>query len=191
VNRRQLLRAGGATLAGVVAGAGTAAQLSNNAAAATVAPSGLSVSGADQTTEDGTVADLRLSVEASWSYDLPANSSPETWTTALLVTDGDATAEIDSASGDALYLSNSGTAALAGSVLAGGMYDASTFRAPDDGDTTTVTLGVGLTLTVTGGGQTLASGTATTTVDVAVTNEAYRATEYGSVGGDGAVTVEG
>jgi len=188
MDRRQLLRYGVASVVGVTAGGTIVAETTDTAAAA-VSMGTLSVSDAATTTDDGSVADVLLSLSGEWQYDLPAGTSPATWTAEAVVTNGDSQATVDTTSGEAQYLRNSGSYELSGSLLQTDVYDAETFAAPD-GKTREVTMGVAVVFRVTSDSdRVLAASTIQDTATVSVTNRAYNATQYGSVGGDGAVNV--
>lgn len=191
MERRELLRASGAALAGTAVGATVLAQTPDRTAAATVAPKGLTIDGAEQTSPNGRVRNVTATTDAQWSYDLPGKKNPETWRLALVATDGESQTTIDETSGAAKYLTFSGDATLSGSVLDADGYSAEMFAAPEAETVTTVTVGLGLTFDVTNpDGDELARATTATTAEVKITNEGWQATEYGSVSGDGSVSVE-
>jgi len=191
MQRRELLRYGVATVAGATAGGTIIAQTTDTASAsASVAMGTLAVADASTTTDDGTVGNVAVQIDGQWQYDLPGGKSPDSWTVTLGITDGEQTATVDETGGNAKYLQNSGSYSLQGSITKTDLYDASDFAAPEN-KTRELTLGVFIAFTVLDGdGEALAAATLTDTGTVAVTNEGYVATEYGSVSGEGALTVE-
>ncbi|TQQ78607.1 hypothetical protein EGH24_13880 [Halonotius terrestris] len=188
MRRRTLLAAGVSGAAGLVAGPLLASEQATADAAVSLGT--LDVRGAETTTADGTVSDVTARVSAAWKYDLPAGSDPDSWQLRLLVSDGDATATLDSATGDAKYLSASGEADLAGSLLATDVFSAEVFAAPDAGQTREVPVGLGLGFKVTSpDDRVLAAASHTDTATVAITHDSYDATLHGSAGGSGSLTV--
>jgi len=190
MERRELLRASGAALAGTAVGATMLAQTPDRTSAATVAPTGLTIDGTERTTPNGLVRDVNATTDAQWSYDLPGGKNAATWRLALVATDGESQTTIDETSGEAKYLTFSGDATLSGSVLDADGYTAEMFAALEADTVTTVTVGLGLRFSVTTpDGEELARATTATTAEVEITNRGWQATEYGNVGGDGSVSV--
>jgi hypothetical protein len=179
VSRRKLI-ASGATLA---VGGGGVALLASQPAAAQV---DLSVPDESYSGKDGTVTDVPLSVEGSYSYQAP---EPDTATLTLSITpDGaDNFAAIgsheDSLSGE----SGMGEFGISGSVLDHPSLSAGDFSA-DAGETTTTAIVVRVGFVVKAGGETVAEDSATDTATVAVENTSV-ATAI-TVSADGTLTVE-
>ncbi|UXF50935.1 MAG: hypothetical protein HQRvContig03_14 [Haloquadratum phage sp.] len=137
---------------------------------------------------DESVTALTLSVDIEWAYDLPDSASPSTVVVELAAaTDGETPTVVASAESAELFTEAEGTESLEAGLL-GEVVDADAL-APGSGERET-TIDVEARLRVeNSGGDVLAEATATDTAPVTVERTA-EASEYGSVGGSGAVTIE-
>jgi len=188
MERRTLLKHGASGLAGLGAGYAIVEQSTNNASAA-VSMGALSIDGDEATTQDGTIEDVSVSLNASWDYDLPSGKDPHRWRLILSVTDGEGVGTVDKTHDAAKYLSSNGEVSLSGSLTETTVYSAQDFAAPE-GKKKTVTIGFVLEFEVVStDGTVLAFSSLEDTADVAVTNEAYRPQEHGSADGTGSVTI--
>jgi len=137
---------------------------------------------------DELVTALTLSCEVGWAYDVPDSAAPSTVVVELAAaTDGDDLTQVASAESAELFTEAQGTESLEAGLL--GDVVAADALAPADGERETV-VDVEARLRVeNSGGEVLAEATATDTAPVTVERTAS-ASEYGSVGGTGSVTIE-
>jgi hypothetical protein len=137
---------------------------------------------------DESVTALTLSVDIEWAYDVPDSASPSTVVVELAAaTDGDALTTVASAESAELFTEAEGSESLEASLL--GDVVAADELAPTDGEReTTVSLEASMRVEDSGG-EVLAEASATDTAPVTVERTAS-ASEYGSVGGSGEVTIE-
>lgn len=174
------------------AGLGTGYYLvdrSTDSASAAVSMDGLSISDASKTTQDGTVENVTVDVSGNWEYKLPAGKSPDTWTVTLSVSDGENVDTVAETSGDAMYLNNSNSYEVSGSVTDTSVYSTEDFKAPE-GKIRKVTMAFVLVFSVvSSSGDELARAQLEDTGKVEVTNEAYNAQDFGSVNGDGGLSI--
>lgn len=189
MNRRDLVK----HIAVGSAGLGTGYYLmdrSTNTASAEVSMGSLSISDAEKTTDDGTIENITVDVSGSWEYQLPAGKSPDKWTVTLSVSDGEDVAEVAQTSGEAMYLTNSGEHSLAGSVTDTELYSVDDFHAPQ-GKIKKVTMAFVLVFSVvSSSGDGLARASLEDTGKVEIANEGYQPTDYGSLNGDGNLSIE-
>jgi hypothetical protein len=170
---------GAATLAGLQAAGESAAQT-----ALTLDVAGDSATlGADES-----VTALTLAVDVEWAYDLPESAAPSTAIVELAAaTDGEP-AVVASAESAQLFTEADGTESFEVGLL-GEVVEASEL-APESGSReTTVTVEARLRVE-SDDGDVLARETATDTAPVTVERDSVEASEYGSVGGSGSLTIE-
>lgn len=190
MDRRTLLSSAGAGIAGLSTGAILLSQ--TNTATASVSAGTLDISGAEKTTDDGTISDVVATVEGDWSYDLPSGKSPDTWQVVLQAgkAESENVAIVAAETGDAKYLNNNGTYNLNGSLVETDIFNTSDFEAEDAGDTTTVKIDCYLWLQVfNSSDRILAKATLQDTAEVTITEKAYEASRYGSASGSGSLNV--
>lgn len=137
---------------------------------------------------DESVTALTLSVDIEWAYDVPDSAAPATVVVELAAaTDGDAPTVVASAESAELFTEASGEESLEAGLL--GEVVAADALAPADGERET-TIDVEASMRVeNSAGDVLAEATATDSAPVTVERTAS-ASEYGSVGGSGEVTIE-
>lgn len=186
MRRRALLRASAAAIggAGATAGLVTLAGDSEAQTALTLDVTGDSATlGADES-----VTALSLSVDVEWAYDVPDSAAPSTVVVELAAaTDGDTPTVVASAESAELFTEADGSESLEAGLL-GEVVDADAL-APADGERETI-VDVEASMRVEdSGGEVLAEATATDTAPVTVERTAD-ASEYGSVGGSGELTIE-
>ena len=186
MRRRDLLRTSAAAVGGGGATLGlvSLADESSAQAALTLAVTGDSATlGADES-----VTALTLSCDVEWAYDLPDSASPSTVVVELAAaTDGDAPTQVASAESAELFTEAEGTESLEAGLL--GEVVAAEALAPADGERET-TVDVEASMRVeNSAGEVLAEAAATDTAPVTV-ERTVEASEYGSVGGSGALTIE-
>ena len=185
MNRRTLLRASAAALGGSAATAAVVAAGSDDATGQTALV--LDVAGDSATLgADESVTALTLAVDVEWAYDLPDTASPAT-VMVELAAGVDDTSVVASAESAQLFTSAEGSESFDVDLVSEGAVEASAL-APATGEQST-TLTVEARLRVEGSGAVLARDVATATPAVTVTREAD-ASDYGSVGGSGELTIE-
>lgn len=137
---------------------------------------------------DESVTALTLAVDIEWAYDLPDSASPSSVVVELAAaTDGDDLTQVASAESAELFTEAEGTESLEAGLL--GDVVAADALAPADGERETI-VDVEASMRVEdSSGEVLAEATATDTAPVTVERTAA-ASEYGSVGGSGEVTIE-
>jgi len=188
MERREILKYGATGLAGMTTGYVLLDRSTDNASAA-VSVGQLNISDAQTKTQDGTISKVKANVSGSWEYDLPSGKNPQSWVVSLNVTDSNTSALVAQDSGEAKYLLNNGDYSLSGSITKTDLFASSDFAAPQ-GKKKTVTLGFVLLFEVLNGSDDqLARAQLEDTASVAVTHEGYQASDYGSVGGDGGLTI--
>ncbi len=191
MDRRQYLKATGLSVASIGIGAIATKQFSQRAKAS-VEGSNFGIAGDSITTRDGKIRSLSVSVDASWSYDLPSGKSPAKWTVALLTHRDDESAVIDKSTGDAMYLTSSGDVELSGSVLETKLYQAPDFTSTEEGETLISKIPFSLLFTVeNSNGEIVAQATHQDRGKLSVTNEAFNASEHGELDGSGELNVSG
>jgi hypothetical protein len=186
MRRRDLLRASAAAVGGGAATAGLVSLAGDSEAQAALT---LEVTGDSATLgADESVTALTLAVDVEWAYDVPDSASPSTVVVELAAaTDGDAPTVVASAEHAELFTEAEGEESLEAGLL-GEVVDGSAL-APDSGERET-TIDVEARMRVeSSSGAVLAEATATDTAPVTVERKAS-ASEYGSVGGSGSVTIE-
>ncbi|UXF50981.1 MAG: hypothetical protein HQRvContig04_12 [Haloquadratum phage sp.] len=186
MRRRDLLRASAAAVGGGGATLGLVSLARDADAQAALA---LNVTG-DSTTlgADESVTALTLSVDVEWAYDVPDSAAPSAVIVELAAaTDGDTPTVVASAESAELFTEAEGTESLEAGLL-GDVVEASALT-PADGERETV-VDVQASMRVeNSGGEVLARATATDSAPVTVERTAS-ASEYGSVGGSGSLTIE-
>jgi hypothetical protein len=188
MNRRKLLQHTATGIAGIGAGYALLDASTGNASAA-VSMGTLDVSDASKTTQDGQIDDVKADVSGQWEYNLPAGKNPNQWSVTLSVANSEDVAQIAQTAGNAKYLQNSGTYELSGSVTDTHLYSADDFKAPE-GKVKSVTLGLVVVFAVLADdGSVLARAQLEDTAEVAVTNEAYQASDYGDASGEGTLII--
>ena len=137
---------------------------------------------------DESVTALQLSCDVEWAYDLPDSAAPSTVAVELAAaTDGDTPTVVASAEHAELFTEAEGTESLEAGLL--GEVVSADALAPADGERETV-VDVEASMRVeNSSGDVLAEASATDTAPVTVERTAA-ASEYGSVGGSGALTIE-
>jgi len=189
MDRRKFVKGTALSLSGLATGIIATNQLSQSVKAQ-VEASAFGLSGDSIATPDGQISSLTVSVDASWSYDLPGEKNPKTWTVALLVhRDGDSEI-IDKATGDAMYLTSSGDVSLNGGVLKTNLYEAPDFYSTNEGETLVSKIPFSLLFVVESpNAEVIAKATNQTRVPLEVTNEAFNASKHGTVDGSGSLNV--
>jgi len=191
MDRRQFIKGAALSLGSIGIGAIATRQFSQSVKAS-VEASDFSLDGDSITTRDGEISSLSVSVNASWSYELPSGKSPNTWTVALLTHRDGKTATVDKTTGDAMYLTSSGDVELSGSVLETELYQASDFDSTTEGETLVSKIPFSLLFTVENSdGEIVAQATNQDRGKLSVTNEAYNASEHGELSGSGSLNVSG
>jgi len=186
MRRRRLLRVSAAALGG---GAATLAGLRATDSASAQTALTLDIAGDAATLGAAeSVTALTLAVDVEWAYDLPDSAAPSTVVVELAAaTDDDMTA-VASAESAQLFVEADGTESFDVGLL--GDVVAASDLAPSSGSReTTVTVEARLRVE-NGDGEVLARATATDTAPVSVERDSVDATEYGSVGGSGSLTIE-
>lgn len=189
MHRRQYLTTAAGALAGLAGG--VLYFSSTDTASAAVEMNSLSVSDAEKTTRDGTVADVQLAVSGGWEYDLPAGKSPAQWqVVALAGHSRDDAGIIAVTNGEAKFLRSNGDYSLERSLLASDAFSADEFAAPAPGESTTVEAWLAVVFSVFNESEDLlATAEATDTGTVDVTEAEYKPSEHGGVSGEGKLTV--
>ena len=169
----------GATLAGLQATDEAAAQ-----AALTLDVAGDSATlGADES-----VTALSLSVDVNWQYDLPDSAAPSTVIVELAAATGGEPEVVASAESAQLFVEAEGSESFDVDLL-GDVVSASELAPSSGSRETTVTVEARLRVE-SDGGDVLARASARDTAPVTVDRESAPASEYGSVGGSGSLTIE-
>ena len=191
MHRRDFVKGTALSIGSIGIGAIATRQFSQSANAS-VDASNFTLDGDSITTTDGEISSLSVSVDASWSYDLPSGKSPARWNVALLTHRDGESAVIDKATGDAMYLTSSGDVELSGSVLKTELYDATDFYSTTEGETLVSKIPFSLVFAVeNSNGEVLAQESNQNRAELQVTNEAYNASQHGSVTGSGSLNVSG
>lgn len=188
MKRRALLRASAAAVGGGGA-ALTATHLASDGASAQAALA-LDIAGDAATLgADESVTALSLTVDVEWAYDLPDSATPSTVVVELAAAAGDADlTTVASAESAELFTEADGSESFDVGLL-GEVVDASAL-APESGEReTSVTIEARFRVE-NADGDVLARETATDTAPVTVERDRAPASEYGSVGGSGEVTIE-
>jgi hypothetical protein len=189
MNRRTLLRAGAAATAG---GLATAAGLAVGSEPADAqASAGLDVGDESASVgPDGSVTAVTLDLTVDWSFDLPSGVQPaETIVTVSAgQRDGELT-ELVSETGTTLFREDSGSTDASADLLAEGVVTPSEL-APGAGTRETDVVIEAQFEVVNDAGTALASATASDTPTLTVERTGFEASEYGSVGGSGSLTIE-
>jgi Ethanolamine utilization protein EutJ (predicted chaperonin) len=187
MNRRTLLRASALAIGGGGAGAAVVAAGSDDATGQTALT--LDVAGDSATLgADERVTAVRLSVDVEWAYDLPDTASPES-AVVEIAAGTDSVSVVDSAESAQLFTEADGTESFDVDLLDAGALEASAL-APESGERETeVTVEARLRVE-SSDGSVLARETATDTAPVTVERDGLDASAYGSVGGEGELTIE-
>ena len=187
MRRRRLLRVSAAAVGG---GTATLAGLRATGDASAQTTLTLDIAGDSATLgAEGAVTALRLAVDVEWAYDLPDSAAPSTAIVELAAATGDAEPEVvASAESAQLFVEADGTESIDVGLL-GDVVTADEL-APESGSReTTVTVEARLRVE-NGDGEVLARASATDTAPVTVERDSVDASEYGSVGGSGSLTIE-
>ncbi|MDB2293695.1 hypothetical protein PM085_15670 [Halorubrum ezzemoulense] len=186
MRRRDLLRASAAAVGGGGATLGLVALADDADAQAALT---LEVTGDSATLgADESVTALTLAVDLEWAYDVPDSASPSTVVVELAAaTDGDTPTVVASAESAELFTEAEGEESLEAGLL-GEVVDGEAL-APPDGERETVVDVEAQMRVETSGGEVLAEATATDSAPVTVERTA-EASQYGSVGGSGSLTIE-
>jgi hypothetical protein len=150
----------------------------------------LDVAGDSVVLDGSSIAAVRLTLDVDWSYDLPADRQPEAVTVAIAAgpSDGQLTTVADAESAQ-LFVEASGSESFDVDLLAEGALAAESLT-PDSGSRAT-DVTVEATFEVQNGSETvLAEDTASDTASLSVEKDAIDASEYGSVGGSGGLSIE-
>ncbi|MDB2226189.1 hypothetical protein PM023_16200 [Halorubrum ezzemoulense] len=186
MRRRDLLRASAAAVGGGGATLGLVSLAGESSAQAALT---LDVTGDSATLgADEAVTALSLSVDVEWAYDVPDSAAPSTVVVELAAaTDENTPTVVASAESAELFTEAEGTESLSAGLL-GEVVEASAL-APGSGERETV-VSVEARLSVeNSAGEVLAEASATDSAPVTVERTA-EASEYGSVGGSGELTIE-
>lgn len=190
MHRRESLKLVGSGIAGL--GTGFLFLSGSNKATASVEMNRFSISDASTTTRDGTISDVIVAVSGEWSYDVPNNKGPSSWTLELIVDPQDTQTVVAEQQGTAMYLTGSGSFELQGSLLSTDRYSSSDFTQDSEGETLTKDLRFKLAFQVAESDGTVIAGSEQTDLSsVSVTNEQYNTSEHGSLTGSGNLTLEG
>lgn len=188
MERREVLKYAGTGLAGLISGYGIM-EYSTDKASANITSNSLNVSDASTTTQDGTIENVNVSISGEWEYDLPSGKSPHRWTVKLLVERDGKTDKIATTSAEARYLLNNGSYSVSGSITDSDLFDASDFAAVE-GNTKTIDVTLTAVFTVTTeDGSRLAKDTLSDTGTVDHKHDAYNASDFGNLTGDGDLEV--
>jgi hypothetical protein len=135
------------------------------------------------------VTALTLAVDVEWAYDVPDSAAPSTAIVELTAaTEREEPQVVASAESAQLFTESDGTQSFDVGLL--GDVVSATALAPDSGSReTTVTVEARLRVK-NGDGEVLARASATDTAPVTVERDSVDASEYGSVGGSGSLTIE-
>jgi outer membrane protein assembly factor BamB len=155
------------------------------------ASAGLSVGDETATVgPDGSVTAVTLDLTVEWSFDLPSGVQPaETVTTVRAgQPDGELT-ELARETGTTLFREDSGSTAVSADLLAEGVVTASEL-APGAGTRETDVVIEAQFEVRNDAGTALASATASDTPTLTVERTGFEASDYGSVGGSGSLTIE-
>jgi len=188
MRRRQLLRALGAAAGGsaaTFAGLTVATGESGAQTALTLDVAGDSASlGAD-----GSVASVTLDLDIEWAYELPSATSPETVIIEVAAGTGDDLTVVGSAESAQLFTDADGSESFDVDLLDAGALSASQLT-PDGAGTAETVVTVEARLRVESSTDTvLARETTASDATLTVTREGVTASEYGSVGGSGSLTI--
>ena len=186
MRRRDLLRASAAAVGGAGATAGLVTLAGDTDAQATLT---LDVTGESATLgADESVTALTVSVEVEWAYDVPDSAAPSTVVVELAAaTDGDALTTVASAERAELFTEAEGSESFDVGLL-GEIVEASAL-APESGERETIVTVEASLRVESAGGEVLAEASSSDTAPVTVERTAS-ASEYGSVGGSGSLTIE-
>jgi len=187
MNRRALLRVAAGVLGG---GAATAAGLSVASESAAQTALTLDVAGDSATlATDGSVSAVTLDLDVEWQYDLPSETSPSTVIVEIAAgTDGDLSV-VASAESAQLFVEADGSESFDVGLLAEGALQASDVEPSGTGEReTTVTVEARLRVE-NSAGDVLAKEATSDTATLSVTRDGVEASEYGSVGGSGSLTI--
>jgi len=139
---------------------------------------------------DGSVTAVTLTLDVEWGYELPEETAPETVVVEVVAgpSDGDLTV-VGSAESAQLFAEADGSESFDVGLLAQDALDASDLE-PDGAGTRDTEVVVEARLRVESSNDSvLATETATETAVLTVTREGVEASEYGSVGGSGSLTI--
>ena len=186
MKRRGLLRASAAAVGGATATAGLVTLAGESEAQAALA---LDVTGDSATLgADESVTALTLACDVEWAYDLPDSAAPSTVVVELAAaTDGDTPTVVGSAESAELFTEADGSESLEAGLL--GEVVAADELTTADGERETIVDVEARMRVEDSSGEVLAEATATDTAPVTVERTA-EASEYGSVGGTGSLTIE-
>jgi hypothetical protein len=138
---------------------------------------------------DEAVTALTLAVDVEWAYDLPDSAAPSTAIIELAAaTDGDTPQVVASTESAQLFVEADGTESFEVDLL-GEVVDASALAPSSGSRETTVTVEARLRVE-SDDGEVLARETASDEAPVTVKRDSVSASEYGSVGGSGSLTIE-
>jgi len=189
MNRREFTKSAGIALAGLVAGFGLSDGPGKTSAS--IDTEELSISDDSTTTRDGTISNVSVNLTGNWEYSVPNSKSPSKYFITLLVNPESGGIDVTSTTGEVLYLSDSGSYSLSGSLTETDAYSVSDFESGSKGETKTVEIPFQLRFSVVNSdGIVLASSSLSDTAVVDVTNEDYVASTKGSLDGSGSIQVE-
>jgi hypothetical protein len=140
--------------------------------------------------EDGSIAAVTLNLTAEWSYDLPEGVQPAEVVTEIAA--GRADGELSVVASDTapeLFLESSGETTFDVDLLAEGVLSADSL-AFEAGEQATDVLVEERFEVLNASGEPLATDSAEATATLAVERDGYTASEYGSVGGSGSLTIQ-
>lgn len=187
MQRRTLLRALGAAAGGSAATFAGLAVATDDAGAQTALS--LDVAGDSASLGvDGAVASVTLDLDVEWAYDLPAATSPETVVIEIAAGVDELTV-VDSAESAQLFTEADGSESFEVGLLEAGALTAADIE-PDGSGTADTNVTVEARLRVeSSSGDVIARETTSDEATLTVTRDGVEASEYGSIGGSGTLTI--
>jgi len=188
MNRRTLLRALGAAAGGSAATAVGLSVASESAGAQTALT--LDVAGDSASLGvDGAVASVTLDLDVEWAYDLPDATSPETVVIEVAAGTGESLTVVGSAESAQLFTDAEGSESFDVGLLEEGALSAAAIE-PDGSGTRETSVTVEARLRVeSSNGEVIAKANERDTATLTVTRDGVEASEYGSIGGSGTLTI--
>lgn len=154
----------------------------------TVAIGDFTVGDINYTTEDGTISDIELVVDSSYSWD--ASEPVDKYQVAVDVSkDGSTWEQITYFNQTGISQTGSDSIRVKGSILETSQYSASDFEPSSEGSTITETVNVRLRFDIYKNGTKVGSANQTTTSDISITWEDSEITTNASVSGSGNWTI--
>lgn len=189
MDRRQFVKHGLVGVAGFGTSYLTVQHTTHDASAAALTMDELSIEDASKETRDGTIKTVKVDLDGNWQYDIPAGEDPHHWKVTLSATNGENVEKVGQDTGEARYLTSSGSYSITGDLTDTEIYDAEMFSAPE-GKVKTVTIGFALRFMLdSGNNDRLAQTTIEDTAKVEVTHLGYQPTEHGEASGSGSLRI--